>query len=119
MLRQLNILLDELALDERGVSDRIRNVLIRNRLRIAGAGRCGDRLLVFCEPAVKPVSVCRIAPFDGFSPEELQAEVRGRFDAGFTTAAIWEYAPSTPWQATMARSGKSFGVFSIASAISR
>ena len=92
MLRQLNILLDELALDERGVSDRIRNVLIRNRLRIAGAGRCGERLLVFCEPAVKPVSVCRIAPFDVFSPEEIQAEVRARFDAGFTTAAVWEYA---------------------------
>lgn len=91
MLRQLSILLDELALDERGVSERIRNVLTRSRLRIAGAGKAGDRLLIFCEPARHPVTVCRVAPFEGFSPEELQSEVRGRYDAGFSTAAVWEY----------------------------
>lgn len=91
MLRQLNILLDELALDERGVSERIRQVLDRHRLRIAGAGKAGDRLMVFCESSRTRTSVCRIAPFDGFSQEELTAEVRSRYDAGFSTAAIWEY----------------------------
>lgn len=99
MLRQLSILLDELALDERGVSERILNVLTRSRLRIAGAGKAGDRLLIFCESAKYPVSVCRVAPFEGFAPEELQAEVRGRYDAGFSTAAVWEY------------SGKMWGIF--------
>ncbi len=99
MLRQLNILLDELALDERGVSERIKAVLDRSRLRIAGAGKAGDRLLVFCESAKTHTSVCRIAPFDGFAPDELQAEVRGRYDAGFSTAAVWEYG------------GKMWGIF--------
>lgn len=91
MFRQLNILLDDLALDERGVSERIKSVLDRSRLRIAGAGKAGDRLLVFCEPAETRTAVCRIAPFGGFSPDELLAEVRGRYDAGFSTAAVWEY----------------------------
>ena len=99
MLRQLNILLDELALDEKGVSERIKSVLDRSRLRIAGAGVAGDRLLVFCEPAVRHTAVCRIAPFGGFAPEELLAEVRGRYDAGFSTAAVWEFG------------GKMWGIF--------
>lgn len=92
MLRQLNIPLDDLALDERGVSERINRELARRKLRIAGAGRAGDRLLVFCESADVPSGRCRIAPFDGFAPEELLAEVRGRYDAAFSTAAVWEYA---------------------------
>ena len=33
--------------------------------------------------------------------------------------AIWEFAPSTPWQATMGLRGKSLGVFSMASAMRR
>ena len=92
MLRQLNIPLEELALDERGVSERINRVMTRQHLRIAGAGRAGDRLLVFCESAEKPAGRCRIAPFEGVSAEELLAEVRGRYDAEFSTAAVWEYA---------------------------
>lgn len=90
MFRQLNILLDELALDERGVSDRINRVLIRHNLRIAGAGVAGDRLLVFCESSGGTAGICRIAPFEGYSPEEILAEVRGRYDAGFSTAAVWD-----------------------------
>ena len=92
MLRQLNIPLSALALDERSVSERINRELLRRKLRIAGAGRAGDRLLVFCESADTPSGRCRIAPFDGLSPEELLAEVRGRYDAEFSTAAVWEYA---------------------------
>ena len=92
MLRQLNIPLEELALDERGVSERINRVMARQNLRIAGAGRAGDRLLVFCESAETPAGRCRIAPFAGVSPEDLLAEVRGRYDAAFSTAAVWEYA---------------------------
>ena len=92
MLRQLNIPLEELALDERGVSERINRVMARQNLRIAGAGRAGDRLLVFCESAGSPAGRCRIAPFTGVSPEELLAEVRGRYDAEFSTAAVWEDA---------------------------
>lgn len=91
MLRQLNILLDDLTLDERGVSERIRQVLTRSRLRIAGAGKAGDRLLVFCEDAAAPVINCRIAPFEGLAPEEILAETRSRYDAGFSTAAVWEH----------------------------
>jgi len=92
MLRQLNIPLEELALDERGVSERINREMTRRKLRIAGAGRAGDRLLVFCESSESSGGRCRIAPFAGFSPEELLAEVRGRYDADFSTAAVWEYA---------------------------
>ena len=92
MLRQLNISMDALALDEWSVSERINRELRRRNLRIAGAGRAGDRLLVFCESAETPAGRCRIAPFEGDSPEELLAEVRGRYDADFSTAAVWEYA---------------------------
>lgn len=92
MLRQLNIPLEELALDERAVSERINRVTTRQHLRIAGAGRAGDRLLVFCESAQDAAGRCRIAQFDGMSAEDLLAEVRGRYDADFSTAAVWEYA---------------------------
>ncbi len=98
MFRQFSIPLEELALDCRSVSERINRVLSRNSLRIAGGGKAGNRLLVFCESA-RGGDWCRIAPFEGFSEEEILSEVRRRFDASFATAAVWE------------ASGRMWGIF--------
>ena len=96
MLRQLNIPLEELALDERGVSERINRVIARQKLRIAGAGRAGDRLLVFCESAETPAGRCRIAPFEGLAAEEVSSEICFRYAASFSTVAVFEYN-GRPW----------------------
>ncbi len=91
MLRLLNIALDEIVLDERARSAEIHAVLRRNSLAVAGGGRIGDRLVLSCESGPVP-EICRIAPFCGMSPDEILSELRARYDAGFSVAAVWEYA---------------------------
>ena len=85
----LDIPANELVIDAAAVSDRLNTALSRGRA-LTGAGIVNDRLLLVLEDGDPGNRRYRIAPFDGLSPEEAVSEIRFRYTASFTTAAVFE-----------------------------
>ena len=87
----LDIPANELVIDAAAVSGRLNASLARGRV-LTGAGLVNDRLLLILETGDPGNNRYRIAPFDGFSPDDAAAEIRFRYTASFTTAAVFEYS---------------------------